>query len=145
MLGVDLHKETFYRTTQLEHREVKELTVKQLVRLLQDGFVICSDGWRYKFAGKGAPLVNFILLKPDGGVLFIKVSSGKSKVNEAEAQLVQQVVRWLQRVVGLAHGCVGVVSPYAAQQLEDTMTRLSKASTAAVRKELTNLKLGVVG
>ncbi|KAJ9525689.1 hypothetical protein QJQ45_003482 [Haematococcus lacustris] len=288
MLGVDLHKETFYRTTQLEHREVKELTVKQL-----DGFVICSDGWRYKFAGKGAPLVNFILLKPDGGVLFIKVvdvsckrkdavaikdqhlevleelskelelqgiacwcmlwvhvaawwkrlnlvvdlmepignaihrleadmpylhSSGKSKVNEAEAQLVQQVVRWLQRVVGLAHGCVGVVSPYAAQvlptwkalvthaetweaklpaghplalgvvaafkrraemhyapvhaaayvvdpahfkppragvharppfmdltpkQLEDTMTRLSKASTAAVRKELTNLKLGI--
>ncbi|KAL6758944.1 AAA domain-containing protein [Haematococcus lacustris] len=40
---------------------------------------------------------------------------GKSKVNEAEAQLVQQVVRWLQRVAGLAHGCIGVVSPYAAQ------------------------------
>ncbi|GFH19432.1 redox-regulatory protein, partial [Haematococcus lacustris] len=33
VLGVDLHKETFYRATQLEdlHREVKELNVKQLL------------------------------------------------------------------------------------------------------------------
>ncbi|GFH17376.1 uncharacterized protein HaLaN_14002, partial [Haematococcus lacustris] len=79
--------ETFYRTTQLEdlHREVKELTVKQLVKLLQDGFVICSDGWRYKFAGKGAPLVNFILLKPDGGVLFIKVVDVSGKRKDAVA------------------------------------------------------------
>ncbi|GFH16705.1 AAA domain-containing protein [Haematococcus lacustris] len=42
-------------------------------------------------------------------------SSGKSKVNEAEAQLVQQVVLWLQRAAGLANEDIGVVSPYAAQ------------------------------
>ncbi|KAL6758940.1 AAA domain-containing protein [Haematococcus lacustris] len=42
-------------------------------------------------------------------------NSGKSKVNEAEAQLVQQVVLWLQRAAGLANEHIGVVSPYAAQ------------------------------
>ncbi|GFH16707.1 AAA domain-containing protein, partial [Haematococcus lacustris] len=40
---------------------------------------------------------------------------GKSKVNGVEAKLVLQVVLWLQRAAGLAHGSIGVVSPYAAQ------------------------------
>ncbi|KAL6751621.1 hypothetical protein V8C86DRAFT_2439838 [Haematococcus lacustris] len=105
MLGVDLHKETFYRTTQLEelHEEVKELTLKEVVKLMkpspapvllnltashgnrQEGFVICSDGWRYKYAANGTPLVNFILLKPDGGVLFIKVKDVSGKRKDAVA------------------------------------------------------------
>ncbi|KAJ9523311.1 hypothetical protein QJQ45_005269 [Haematococcus lacustris] len=47
--------------------------------------------------------------------LCISAGHGKSKVKEAEAQLVQQVVLWLQRAAGLAHGSIGMVSPYAAQ------------------------------
>ncbi|KAJ9530856.1 hypothetical protein QJQ45_028822, partial [Haematococcus lacustris] len=116
MLGVDLHKETFYRTTQLEdlHREVKELTVKQLVKLLQDGFVICSDGWRYKFAGKGAPLVNFILLKPDGGVLFIKVVDVSGKRKDAVAIKDQHL-----ELAGLVSGdCEAIRTELADQQMK---------------------------
>ncbi|KAL6745694.1 hypothetical protein V8C86DRAFT_1693043 [Haematococcus lacustris] len=115
MLGVDLHKETFYRTTQLEdlHREVKELTVKQLVRLLQDGFVICSDGWRYKFAGKGAPLV-----------LFIKVVdvSGKRKdavaIKDQHLEVLEELSKELELQGGGEMKCLGIIMDNTAANMK---------------------------
>ncbi|KAJ9517572.1 hypothetical protein QJQ45_025092, partial [Haematococcus lacustris] len=55
-----------------------------------EGFVIVSDGWKNKFAGRGSPLINFLVLKPDGGMLFLRVVdvSGKRKDALAIMELV---------------------------------------------------------
>jgi hypothetical protein len=37
------------------------------------GIILCSDGWKSKAAMQGMPLVNVLVLKPDGGFLFLKV------------------------------------------------------------------------
>jgi hypothetical protein len=48
------------------------------------GLMLCSDGWKKKAAGQGASLVNVVLLKADGGVIFHKVedTSGHKKTGE---------------------------------------------------------------
>lgn len=68
--------------------------------------MICSDGWQCMFAGHGTPLVNFILLKPDGRVLFIKVKdvSGKRKGAKAMKEMHAEVVAELCKEVGLDNG-----------------------------------------
>jgi len=37
------------------------------------GVMLCSDGWKRKAAAQGTPLINVLLLKPDGGFIFLKV------------------------------------------------------------------------
>ena len=43
------------------------------------GIMVCSDGWKRKAALQGKPLVNVMVLKPDGGAIFIKVLSFDGK------------------------------------------------------------------
>jgi hypothetical protein len=37
------------------------------------GIIVCSDGWKRKAAMQGKPLINVMVLKPDGGAIFLKV------------------------------------------------------------------------
>ncbi|KAL6763798.1 hypothetical protein V8C86DRAFT_2431729 [Haematococcus lacustris] len=182
MLGVDLHKETFYRTTQLEelHEEVKELTLKEVVKLMkpspaqpspaqpspaqpspapvllnltashsnrQEGFVICSDGWRYKYAANGTPLVNFILLKPDGGVLFIKVKdvSGKRKdavaIKDEHLEVLEELRKELE-LQGIACWCMllEVMQELMQEVMQEEAATLG-TPTASVADILGDVKL----
>ncbi|KAJ9509715.1 hypothetical protein QJQ45_011288 [Haematococcus lacustris] len=101
LLGVDVLKEKHYRTEVLDelYKEVKQATMKELRELVEEGFMIVSDGWKSKFAGCGTPLVNFLVLKPDGGVLFLRVVdvSGKRKDAEAIMDLHLEVVEELRK------------------------------------------------
>ncbi|KAJ9511011.1 hypothetical protein QJQ45_002810 [Haematococcus lacustris] len=99
-----VHIPTFgrgYRTEVLDelYKEVKQATMKELRELVEGGFMIVSDGWKSKFAGCGTPLVNFLVLKPDGGVLFLRVVdvSGKRKDAEAIMDLHLEVVEELRK------------------------------------------------
>jgi len=37
------------------------------------GMQICDDGWRRKSAAQGTPLQNVLVLKPEGGAIFLEV------------------------------------------------------------------------
>ncbi|KAJ9516130.1 hypothetical protein QJQ45_024556, partial [Haematococcus lacustris] len=101
LLGVDVLKEKHYRTEVLDelYKEVKQATMKELREVVEEGFMIVSDGWKSKFAGCGTPLVNFLVLKLDGGVLLLRVVdvSGKRKDAEAIMDLHLEVVEELRK------------------------------------------------
>lgn len=61
------------------------------IPLQKGGFQLISDGWKSRAAGQGAPLVNFIILKPAGGRLFLKVvdTSGQPKTTGKPRQVVK--------------------------------------------------------
>ncbi|KAJ9514658.1 hypothetical protein QJQ45_028369 [Haematococcus lacustris] len=114
LLGVDVYKEKHYRTQLLDelYSEVKQATFKELRKLAKDGFVLVSDGWKNKFAGRGSPLINFLVLKPYGGMLFLRVVdvSGKRKDAGAIKELHMEVLQDLCKDLGLASvECHGVI------------------------------------
>ncbi|KAJ9505608.1 hypothetical protein QJQ45_011235 [Haematococcus lacustris] len=90
----------------------------------QEGFVICSDGWRYKYAANGTPLVNFILLKPDGGVLFIKVKdvSGKRKdavaIKDIHLEVLEELRKELELQGGTEMNCLGFIMDNTAANMK---------------------------
>jgi hypothetical protein len=76
VLGLELPGEKAFRTTMLDdlYNQTKATVEKETQQLLQGvGLMFCSDGWRKKAAGQGAQLVNFMILKPTGGMLFHSV------------------------------------------------------------------------
>ncbi|KAJ9524361.1 hypothetical protein QJQ45_008563 [Haematococcus lacustris] len=114
LLGVDVYKEKHYRTQLLDelYSEVKQATFKELRKLAKDGFVLVSGGWKNKFAGRGSPLINFLVLKPYGGLLFLRVVdvSGKRKDAGAIKELHMEVLQDLCKDLGLASvECHGVI------------------------------------
>ncbi|KAJ9512348.1 hypothetical protein QJQ45_012875 [Haematococcus lacustris] len=123
LLGVDVLKEKHYRTEVLDelYKEVKQATMKELRELVEEGFMIVSDGWKSKFAGCGTPLVNFLVLKPDGGVLFLRVVdvSGKRKDAEAIMDLHLEVVEELRKELAVEKvTCLGFIMDNTAPNLK---------------------------
>ncbi|KAJ9531853.1 hypothetical protein QJQ45_022037 [Haematococcus lacustris] len=123
LLGVDVLKEKHYRTEVLDelYKEVKQATMKELRELVEEGFMIVSDGWKSIFAGCGTPLVNFLVLKPDGGVLFLRVVdvSGKRKDAEAIMDLHLEVVEELRKELAVEKvTCLGFIMDNTAPNLK---------------------------
>ncbi|KAJ9510441.1 hypothetical protein QJQ45_015918 [Haematococcus lacustris] len=78
----------------------------------QEGFIIISDGWKNKFAGRGSPLINFLVLKPDGGMLFLRVVdvSGKRKDALAIMELHMEILNDLRKDLDVdSVVCVGFI------------------------------------
>ena len=61
--------------------------------------MLCSDGWKKKAAGQGAPLTNLVLLKPDSGVIYWKSvnQSGDKKTGEAIKDLHLEMAKEVTR------------------------------------------------
>ncbi|KAJ9534603.1 hypothetical protein QJQ45_002889 [Haematococcus lacustris] len=86
----------------------------------QEGFVIVSDGWKNKFAGRGSPLINFLVLKPDGGMLFLRVVdvSGKRKDALAIMELHMEILHDLRKDLDMdSVMCVGFIMDNTSAKL----------------------------
>ncbi|KAJ9534759.1 hypothetical protein QJQ45_013120 [Haematococcus lacustris] len=149
--GVDVYKEKHYRTQLLDelYSEVKQATFKELRKLAKDGFVLVSDGWKNKFAGRGSPLINFLVLKPYGGMLFLRVVdvSGTRKDAGAIKELHMEVLQDLCKDMGLASvECHGVIMDNTAanhsamrmmqREMPTISVALAISDSEAIRSEL---------
>ena len=47
--------------------------------------MLCSDGWKKKAAGQGTPLLNVVILKPNGGVICWKAVNTAGEKNTGVA------------------------------------------------------------
>jgi hypothetical protein len=73
------------------YAEVKERVLASIERMKVQ--VVAMDGWKKCAAGGGTPLVNIMLLDPNGASVFWKVlnAAGQVKDHEWIVQLVQRV------------------------------------------------------
>ncbi|KAJ9525779.1 hypothetical protein QJQ45_003396 [Haematococcus lacustris] len=100
----------------------------------QEGFVIVSDGWKNKFAGRGSPLINFLVLKPDGGMLFLRVVdvSGKRKDALAIMELHMEILHDLRKDLDMdSVMCVGFIMDNTSANLS-AMRMLQRAMPTIV-------------
>lgn len=61
--------------------------------------MLCSDGWKEEAVGQGAPLVNFVVLKPGGGVHFAGVVNTTSEKKDA-ATIAETHIKWAEQLTG---------------------------------------------
>jgi hypothetical protein len=63
------------------------------------GIVIVTDGWRKRAAAQGTPLVNVVVLKPNGGALFLRIEDVSEQRKDAAS-----IVEFHEKVMMEASG-----------------------------------------